>query len=126
MRMVLEPEKSLVMGGTWRIPVLVGLQSKTFIKDQKEDGTFNEAAFEREYESRWSGTIEDAFFNGEIFDRNRKLLQPEKEHSVKTGSQAYYVLAVDVGRKGWTYSCPCKISLIAGISYLIRQSAAKN
>ena len=27
--------------------------------------------FAREYESKWSGTVEDAFFNGEVFDRNR-------------------------------------------------------
>ena len=32
----------------------MGLQSKTFIKDQKEEGTYNEASFEREYESVWS------------------------------------------------------------------------
>jgi hypothetical protein len=55
----------MVLGGTWRTPVAVGLQSKTFIKDQKEEGTYNEASFEREYESRWSGTGEDAFFNSD-------------------------------------------------------------
>jgi hypothetical protein len=52
----------------------MGLQSKTFITDQKNEGTYNEASFDREYESKWSGTVEDAFFNGEHFDRNRKLL----------------------------------------------------
>jgi len=57
------------------------LQNKTFIKDQKEEGTFNEASFEREYESRWSGSVEDAFFNAEMFDKNRILLQPEYQAS---------------------------------------------
>ena len=71
--MVTEPEKAIIMGGTWRIPVLVKLLDANFIKDLKNDGTFNEASFAREYESRWSGTVEDAFFNGEHFDRNRKL-----------------------------------------------------
>lgn len=98
-RMVLEPEKSIVMGGTWRIPVLVGLQSRNFVQELKQDGTFNEASFGREYESLWSGTVEDAFFNGDVFDRNRKLLQPEHEHSGRSSAQAYYVLSVDVGRK---------------------------
>lgn len=98
-RMVLEPEKAIVMGGTWRIPVLVGLQSETFVSELKQDGTFNEASFEREYESRWSGTVEDAFFNGDVFDRNRKLLQPEYEYSGKSSERAYYVLSVDVGRR---------------------------
>ena len=35
--------------------------------------TFNESSFEREYESKWSGTVEDAFFRAEQFDRNRIL-----------------------------------------------------
>nr|DAR80251.1 MAG TPA: terminase large subunit [Caudoviricetes sp.] len=34
-RMVLDPEKAIVMGGTWRIPVLVGLQSKNFVQELK-------------------------------------------------------------------------------------------
>lgn len=98
-RMVLDPEKAIVMGGTWRIPVLVGLQSKNFVQELKQDGTFNEASFDREYESLWSGTVEDAFFNGEVFDRNRKLQQPEYEASGRSSDRAYYVLSVDVGRK---------------------------
>ena len=97
--MILEPEKSIVMGGTWRIPVLVGLQSRNFVQELKQDGTFNEASFGREYESRWSGTVEDAFFNGDIFDRSRKLLQPEYEASGRSSERAYYVLSVDVGRR---------------------------
>ena len=67
-RMVVEPEKAFIMGGTWRIPVLLGLQNKNFINDLKKDSTFNEASFSREYESKWTGTVEDAFFNGEYFD----------------------------------------------------------
>jgi hypothetical protein len=31
--MVTEPEKAIIMGGTWRIPVLVKLLDANFIKD---------------------------------------------------------------------------------------------
>lgn len=48
-RMVIEPEKAFVLGGSWRIPVLLGLQNKSFIEDLKKDQTFNEASFGREY-----------------------------------------------------------------------------
>ena len=48
-RMIVNPDRCLVLGGTWRLPVAVGLQEKTFIKDLKEDGQFNEASFEREF-----------------------------------------------------------------------------
>ena len=99
--MITEPEKAFVMGGTWRIPVLVKLLDKNFLQDLKKDGTFNEASFDREYESKGSGTVEDAFFNGEVFDRNRILQKPEYEHSGRSSATSYYVVSVDVGRKGW-------------------------
>ena len=110
-RMVTQPERCMVLGGTWRTPVAVGLQSKTFITDQKNEGTYNEASFEREYESKWSGTVEDAFFNGEFFDRSRKLQKPEYEHSGRSAAGAYYILSVDVGRKGCdTVVCVFKVT----------------
>jgi hypothetical protein len=110
-RMVMQPERCMVLGGTWRTPVAMGLQSKTFIKDQKEEGTYNEASFDREYESVWSGSVEDAFFNADLFDRHRKLNQPEYEASGRSAKSASYVLSVDVGRKGCdTVVCVFKIT----------------
>lgn len=98
--MITEPEKAMVMGGTWRIPVLVKLLDRSFLQDLKRDGTFNEASFDREYESKWSGTVEDAFFRGDIFDRNRELQKPEYEKSGRSSASSFYILSVDVGRKG--------------------------
>ena len=97
---IVKPEKAMIMGGTYRVPVLMKLLDKNFVKDLKMDGTFNESSFEREYESKWSGTVEDAFFNSESFDRNRILKQPEKEASGRIGKGGFYVLSMDVGRKG--------------------------
>lgn len=97
---IVKPEKAMIMGGTYKIPVLVKLLDKNFVKDLKMDGTFNESSFAREYESKWSGTVEDAFFNSEGFDRNRILKQPEKEASGRIGKGGFYVLSMDVGRKG--------------------------
>ena len=109
--MVTEPEKAIIMGGTWRIPVLVKLLDKTFLQDLKKDGTFNEASFDREYESKWSGTIEDAFFNGDAFDKNRTLQKPEYEHSGRSSAQSFYVVSADIGRKGCdTVACVFKVT----------------
>lgn len=99
-KMVTEPGSAFILGGTYRILVLLGQYEKTFVQDQRRDETFNEAAFGREYESRWSGTVEDAYFNGDKFDQCRVLLQPEKEHSGRSSASSYYVVSVDVGRKG--------------------------
>ena len=108
---IVQPDKAMIMGGTWRIPVLMKLLDKNFIKDLKLDGTFNESSFDREYESKWSGTIEDAFFRAEQFDRNRILKQPEYEYSGRSTKSAYYVLSVDVGRKGCdTVCCVFKVT----------------
>jgi hypothetical protein len=107
-RMVVRPGESYIMGGTWRIPVALGLQSRNFITGIQQDPTFNEASFEREYESGWSGTVENAFFDGEKFDRNRILQKPEYEYSGRSNAQSYYTLAIDVGRKG----CQTSIMII--------------
>ena len=110
-RMVTEPEKAFIMGGTWRIPVLLGLQPKNFISDLKRDSTFNEASFGREYESKWTGTVENAYFDGEKFDRNRILQLPEYEFSGRSNKNAYYILGIDVGRKGCsTEVCVIKVT----------------
>ena len=97
---IVEPKKSCILGGTWRIPVLMGLQPKNFISEMKRDGTFNDTAFGREYESKWAGSVENAFFRADVFNRSRQLLQPEYEFSGRSAKSAYYILSADVGRRG--------------------------
>ena len=99
---IIEPGEAVVLGGTWRVPVMEHLLKKSFIEDLKLDGTYNDSSFAREYESEWSGDAENAFFSAEKFDKHRVLLQPEYEYSGRSNKSAYYVLGVDVGRKGCT------------------------
>ena len=101
-KMVIYPNETFVLGGTWRVPVLEGLLQKTFVNDLKISGTYNDASFAREYESEWSGDAENAYFSVERFDKYRVLLQPEYEYSGRSNKSAYYVIGVDVGRKGCT------------------------
>ena len=98
-QMITEPDKAFVMGGTFKIPVITGLLDKDFIQDLRRDGTFNEVSFLREYESKWAGTSEEAFFSGDAFDRNRVLQKPEYEHSGRSSALSYYILSMDVARK---------------------------
>ena len=99
---IIYPNEAVVLGGSWRIPVMEELLQKSFIDELKLDGTYNDASFAREYESEWSGDAENAFFSSEKFDKHRVLLQPEYEFSGRSSKSAYYVLGVDVGRKGCT------------------------
>ena len=51
-------------------------------------------------ESKWTGNADNAFFNGEVFDKYRILSKAETEASDTRAKNAYYVMGVDVGRKG--------------------------
>ena len=99
---IIDPNEAVVLGGTWRVPVMEKLLKKSFIEELKLDGTYNDASFAREYESEWSGDAENAYFSAERFDKHRQLLQPEYEFSNRSAKNAYYVISVDVGRKGCT------------------------
>lgn len=39
----------MVIGGSWRTPVYMGLLDRGFVNDLKSDGTFNEVSFAREW-----------------------------------------------------------------------------
>lgn len=95
---LLKPGENYILGGTYRVPVMEGLLDRNFVDDLKLDGTYNEDSFSREYESKWSGDSELAFFSAEVFDKHRELLQAEKEYSGRSTKSAYYVIGVDVGR----------------------------
>ncbi len=108
---IIEPEEAIVLGGTWRVPVMEKLLQRSFIEELKLDGTYNDASFAREYESEWSGDAENAFFDSEKFDKYRVLLQAEHEYSGRTSKNGYYVIGVDVGRfKCTTEACVIKVT----------------
>lgn len=99
---VARPNEAIIIGGSWRIPVMEKLQPRDFIQQLKMDGTFNEASFEREFESLWAGSVEGAFFDPSKFDKYRNIQLPENEYSNRTNERGYYILGVDVGRLNCT------------------------
>lgn len=99
---VARPDQAMILGGTWRVPVIEGLLDRDFVTQLKLDGTFNEASFAREYESHWTGDVESAFFSNQIFDKHRQLNLPEYKYNGRINSNGYYVLGVDVGRLNCT------------------------
>ena len=108
---IIDPAEAVVLGGSWRVPVMEKLLKKSFIEELKLDGTYNDNSFAREYESEWSGDAENAFFSAEKFDKYRVLLQPEYEYSGRSNKTAFYVLGVDVGRlKCTTEVCVFKVT----------------
>ena len=107
---ILDPKTTMILGGTYKTPVIEGLLDKDFVNNLKLDGTYHEDSFDREYRSRWSGDVENAFYSSELFDKHRILLQPEYEYNGRTSAKSYYVLGVDVGRtKCTTEVCVFKV-----------------
>ena len=99
---ILDPDDVMIMGGTYETPVTEGLLDEDFVDTLKLNGTYQEDSFDREYRSKWSGDVENAFYSSEKFEKYRVLLQPEYEYSGRSNKSAYYVLGVDVGRIGCT------------------------
>ena len=46
---IIDPDEAIVLGGTYRIPVMEGLQPKNFIENLKLDGNYDDSSFAREY-----------------------------------------------------------------------------
>ena len=97
-KMVGNPGSAFVLGGTWRLPVVDGLQGKDFIARQKMDGTYKAESFEREFESCWAGNTEKAFFDFEKLQHQRVLNLAETKYNNKIPKSGYYCMGVDVGR----------------------------
>ena len=95
---IIDPDQTVIMGGTYETPVCEGLLNEDFVDQLKLSGTYNEDSFDRQYRSIWSGDAENAFFSAESFDKHRNLLQPQYEYSGRSSKSAFYVIGVDVGR----------------------------
>lgn len=99
---VMNPDQYMILGGNYELSIIEGAAKETWLEDLKLSGSYNESSFDREYNSIWSGDSENAYFSSDMFDKHRKLLQPESEYSARSSKSAYYVLGVDVGRIGCT------------------------
>ena len=95
---LIEPDEVMVIGGTYKTPIVEGLLDEDFVSQLKLQDTYSEDSFDREYGSHWGGDVENAFFSAEKFDMHRQLLQPEYEYSGRSSKSAYYVIGVDIGR----------------------------
>lgn len=100
--MVTKEDEAFIMGGSWRIPVLHKLLDPNFVEELKEDGTYNPLSFDREYESIWTGSGEDSFFNEDMITKNRTLKKSEDKPDFKitddTKYEIKYIVSTDVAR----------------------------
>ena len=105
---VLFPDQYMILGGDYHLAILEGAVKEDMVEEMKMNGTYDESSFDREYGSVWSGDAANAYFSNDIFEKHRVLLQPEHEFSGRSSKNAYYIIGVDVGRKG----CNSEASII--------------
>lgn len=102
---ILHPQNVFCWGFDYRIPVLTGLLSKDFLTEMKMSGTFSESGFAKEYMSRFAGTSNEAWFDFDKLNSHRRLVNPETHSITRAGVESYYILSVDIGRRGCQTVC---------------------
>ena len=102
---IINPSNAFIWGFDYQIPVMTGLLSKDFLNEMRLSSTFSEAGFAKEYMSRFVGSSSDAWFDYEKLLSRRRLVNPEIKYTVAEGSKAFYIIAMDVGRRGCQSVC---------------------
>lgn len=102
---IINPDNNFIWGFDYRVPVYTGLLSKDFLNEMKMSSTFSEAGFAKEYMSRFVGSSSDAWFDFEKFVTHRRLVNPETREIVREGIKSFYLLSVDVARRGCQTVC---------------------
>lgn len=104
---VINPSNTFFFGFDYRIPVLTGLLSKTYLNELKTSSTFDSLGFAKEYMSRFVGTSEDAWFDFNKLESARKINNPETvaNFSRESDKDCFYILSTDLARKGCQSVC---------------------
>lgn len=102
---IINPDNVFIWGFDYRVPVFTGLLSKDFLNEMKMSNTFSEAGFAKEYMSRFVGSSSDAWFDYEKLLAHRRLVNPETHEIIREGIESFYILSVDIARRGCQTVC---------------------
>lgn len=100
---VLEPDKYFALGGTYLIPLKLGLTAQKQIEEVKNSPSYSPASFSREYLSRWSDAPQGAAFSSSIISalRQVKLVELEDKRTANAiADNQFYVICADMAKDG--------------------------
>lgn len=100
---VLEPDKYFVLGGTYKIPLKLGLTAQKQIDEVRNSPSFSPASFAREYLSRWSDAPQGAAFSSSVVAalRQVKLIElKDKRTDLAVENNEFYVICADMAKDG--------------------------
>lgn len=114
-RSVIEPDEIFVQGSDYHVPVACGLMPQDYIRDIKNDSTFNEVDFAQEYLSIFTGGGSDSWIDATKLNRLRKIVNPQIRPTSNPSS--FYIISVDVARSGEAKSVACIFEIIRSQTY---------
>ena len=100
---IIEPDKYFVLGGTYHIPLMLGITAQKQIEEVKNSPSFSPASFSREYLSRWSDAPQGAAFTSSIISALRQVKVAEtkdKLTAIARENNEFYVICADMATDG--------------------------
>jgi hypothetical protein len=99
----MDPDKYIVLSGSYRTPLKLGLTSKQQVEDVINSPSFSKSSFEREYESRWSDAPMGAAFNSNLITSLRQVKKVElkdQRTQLQIDEGVFYVICADMAKDG--------------------------
>lgn len=98
----LDPERYMVLGGSYVLPVQHGLLEEHTVRELISSTTYDRDSFEREYMSIWSGAPIGAVFSANSISALRKVVRAELKavESPNPSNQHFYVVSADMAKDG--------------------------
>ena len=96
----IDPQHYMVLSFSYKIPLMHGLLNYEIIKDLRSSPSYDEASFDREYRSRWSGAMKGAAFSYDIMKKMRKVVRAETRSSPTLADNEFYTIGVDMAKDG--------------------------
>ena len=96
----IDPDKYIVLGGSYHIPLMVGLLDQQAMVEVLSSPSFQQDSVDREYRSKWSGSPVGAAFTSNRIQELRKIIRAETRASEKMEQDDFYVISADMAKDG--------------------------
>ena len=97
---IINPKSAFVWGCSYKVPMMHGLIDPSYINEVKMSPTFSELDWAREYMGSWTSGGQNSWFDLDKILAHRRIQNPETHEKIIKGSNAFYILAMDVARIG--------------------------
>lgn len=98
---LLEPDKYIVMGGSYDVLVMHGRLAESTIREYASSSSYKADSFDREYRSIWSMTVDGAVFQTSTVAALRKMKRAEyKGRDFDINDKSFYVVSADLAYDG--------------------------